>query len=112
MRRRNWQGTGLWAYTTPPCPRWEVTLVMRSIGLALALAAGSAAAGEHMDCYNDDLDADLRYTRAEPDVLRVSDAEIAAMLARMHASESTSVAAVEGEKTLQVSLGSTASGSD
>ena len=85
---------------------------MRSIGFALALVAGSAAAGEHMDCYNDEVDADIRYTRAEPDVLQVSDAEIAAMLARIHAKESASVAAAEDGKTLQASLDSTTSTSD
>lgn len=78
--------------------------MMRSIGFALALVAGSAAAGEHMDCYNDEVDADIRYTRAEPDVLRVSDAEVAAMLARIHASESASAAAAEDGKALQASL--------
>ena len=40
--------------------------MIRLIGLILALAAGTAAAGE-MDCYNDDIDDAMRYTRAEPD---------------------------------------------
>ena len=35
--------------------------MIRSISIALALLAGSATAGEIMDCFNDDLDADSRY---------------------------------------------------
>ena len=85
---------------------------MRSIGFALALVAGSAAAGEYMDCYNDEVDADIRYTRAEPEVLQVSDAEIAAMLARIHAGERASVAAAEDGEALQASLDNSTSTSD
>ena len=85
--------------------------MIRLIGLILALAAGTAAAGE-MDCYNDDIDDAMRYTRAEPDVLRVSDAEIAAMLARIRASESRAVALDDADPSLQARLDSGTSSSD
>ena len=61
--------------------------MIRSAGFALALVAGSAAAGEPMDCYNDEFDTDPRYTSVEPDVLRVTDAEIAQMLLRIREHE-------------------------
>lgn len=77
--------------------------MMRIIGLLVALAAGTAAAGE-IDCYNDDIDDSIRYTRTESDVLRVSDAEIAAMLARIRASESRTVASGDTDPALQASL--------
>lgn len=85
--------------------------MIRSIGITLALIAGSATAGEYMDCYNDGTDADIRYTSVEPEVLRVSDAEIAAMLTRIRAAESRTVAVAEDDPFLQASLsnGTTAS---
>lgn len=64
----------------------------RAIAFALTLIAGSATAGEPMDCYNDETDADLRYTATEPEVLRVTDADIADMLERIRESESPTVA--------------------
>jgi hypothetical protein len=69
--------------------------MIRAIGIALTLLAGSATAGEPMDCYNDEVDPDVRYTSTEPDVLRVSDADIADMLARIRESESRPVIVAE-----------------
>ena len=85
--------------------------MMRIIGLFVALAAGTAAAGE-MDCYNDDVDDSVRYTRAEPDALRVSDAEVAAMLARIRANESRTVASGDTDPALQASLDNRTSSAD
>jgi hypothetical protein len=85
--------------------------MMRIIGLFVALAAGTAAAGE-MDCYNDDVDDSVRYTRAEPDALRVSDAEVAAMLARIRANESRTVASGDAQPAMQARLESPTSSSD
>jgi len=61
--------------------------MVRSIALALVIAAGPAAAGEHMDCYNDPIDPDNRYTSATPEALRVTDADIERMLAEIRAHE-------------------------
>lgn len=61
--------------------------MVRPIGIALALIAGSAAAGEPMDCFNDEVDPDARYTSTTPEVLRVTDAEIAQMLLRIREHE-------------------------
>lgn len=64
---------------------------MRAMALALILVAGPAAADEPMDCFNDDTDAQLRYTSVQPEVLQITDADIAAMLARIRESERPSV---------------------
>lgn len=85
--------------------------MIRSLGLILALAAGTVTAGE-MDCYNDDVDDAVRYTRADPDALRVSDAEIATMLARIRASESRTVVAGDAQPAMQARLESPTSSSD
>jgi hypothetical protein len=85
---------------------------MRSIGFALTLIAGSAAAGEPMDCYNDPTEGDLRYTRTEPDALRVTDADIAKMLTRIRENEARSLAIAEGDAVMQASLGKETSASD
>jgi hypothetical protein len=86
--------------------------MIRTIGIALTLIAGSATAGEPMDCYNDESDLDIRYTSMQPDVLRVTDADISGMLARIRESESRSVAAAERDTALQLSLGKVTSASD
>jgi hypothetical protein len=44
-----------------------------------------------MDCYNDEADAALRYTSVQPEVLQITDADIAAMLARIRESERPAV---------------------
>ena len=74
----------------------------RSIVLVLAFFAGSATAGELADCFNDDIDPDIRYTSSEPEVLRITDADVAAMLERIRAHEDRAVAGIEPESTLLV----------
>jgi len=66
--------------------------MLRSIGLTFMLFAGSAAAEQPMDCFNDEQDSTERYTSVEPEVLRITDADIANLLARLRAQESRSVA--------------------
>ncbi len=74
--------------------------MIRATGIALALVAGSAAAGEPMDCYNDEFDPAARYTSIQPDVLRVSDTEIAAMLVRIreHSERAAMLASLDKRK--------------
>lgn len=74
--------------------------MFRAIGIALTLIAGSAAAGEPMDCYNDEADPGVRYTSTEPEVLRVTDADISDMLTRMRESENRSIAIAERDTVL------------
>jgi hypothetical protein len=71
--------------------------MIRSIGFALALVAGTASAGEPMDCYNDERDSDTRYSRATPEVLRVTDADMAKLLERIQAHEISAVASAEAD---------------
>ena len=78
--------------------------MIRSISMALALIAGSATAGEAMDCFNDEADAGTRYTSGEPDALRVTDADIERMLRRIRENESRAVARRDGDPALRVSL--------
>ncbi len=80
--------------------------MIRSIGIVLAIITGSATAGEPVDCYNDETDRGTRYTSTEPDVLRVTDAEISAMLIRIREDESRSVASAERDPAMFVSLSS------
>lgn len=86
--------------------------MIRSIGIALALMAGYATAAEPMDCYNDETGSGTRYTSAEPEILRVTDADISAMLTRMREGESLSVAGAEPKAALHVSLSNETSASD
>jgi hypothetical protein len=86
--------------------------VIRSIGFALALVTGSATAGELMDCYNDETDPGTRYTSTGPEILRVTDADISAMLRRIREHENRSVASAERDAALIVSLGSEPTASD
>lgn len=78
--------------------------MIRVISISLVLAAGAATAGEPMDCYNDDIDGDTRYTSTEPRILRVTDADISAMLIRIRENENRSVASTERDPALHVSL--------
>jgi len=78
--------------------------VIRVISISLVLAAGAATAGEPMDCYNDDIDGGTRYTSTEAEVLRVTDADISAMLIRIRENENRSVASAEGDPALHISL--------
>ena len=80
--------------------------MIRAIGIALALAAGAATAGEPMDCYNDESETDTRYTSVEPEVLRVTDADISVMLIRIRQSENRFVADTESGSPLHLSLSS------
>jgi len=80
--------------------------MIRSIGIALALVAGSATAGELMDCYNDETDPGTRYTSTEPEILRVTDADLSAMLRHIREHENRSVASAERDAALIASLGS------
>lgn len=84
--------------------------MFRSAGFALTLLAGSVAAGEPADCFNDEIDYDPRYTSAQPEVLRVTDADIEAVLRRIRESERQAVA--EGDTSLRISLKSDATASD
>ena len=86
--------------------------MIRSIAIALTLIAGSAAADEPMDCFNDESDIGTRYTRTEAEVLRVTDADIAEMLTRVRENESRRVASIEHDPTLHLSLSSDTSVSD
>ena len=58
-----------------------------SLLLTLTFAAAPAGAGEAEDCYNDKVDADSRYTRAAPEELQVTEADIEKMLADIRAHE-------------------------
>ena len=78
--------------------------MIRSIGIALALIAGSATAGELMDCYNDETDPGARYTSTEPEILRVTDADLSAMLRHIREHEKRTVASAEGDSALIASL--------
>ncbi len=80
--------------------------MIRLMAIVVALVAGSAAADEPMDCFNDETDVDTRYTRTEPEVLRVTDADIAEMLTRVRENESRSVASGERDSALRLSLSS------
>ena len=86
--------------------------MIRSIATVLALMAGSATADEPMDCFNDESDIGTRYTRTEPEVLRVTDADIAQMLTRVRESESRSVASTDRDPALRLSLGNDSTVSD
>jgi hypothetical protein len=78
--------------------------MIRSIGIALALAAGTATAGELTDCFNDETDPDTRYTSTVPGVLHISDADIAKMLERIRAHEQRLIAHTERDRPLVASL--------
>lgn len=78
--------------------------MFRSAGLALTLLAGSVAAGELTDCFNDEIDLDARLTSAEPEVLRVTDADIGEMLRRIREAEKPAVADRGGDASPRVSL--------
>ena len=84
--------------------RGEVSTVIRSISIPLAFVAGSATAGETMDCFNDESDDGVRYTSAEPAALRVTDADIEDMLRRIREAERRAVAERDGDAALRVSL--------
>jgi hypothetical protein len=81
--------------------------MIRVISISLVLAAGAATAGEPMDCYNDDFDGGTRYTSTEAEVLRVTDADISAMLIRIRENENRS-----GDPALHISLISETPASD
>lgn len=82
--------------------------MIRSIGtvLALALVAGTAMAGELTDCFNDETDPDTRYTSTEPEILRVTDADIEKMLERIRAHEQRLIAQSEPDGAVVASLSS------
>ena len=86
--------------------------MIRSIGIALALAASSVTAGELVDCYNDETDTDMRNTSSEPKFLRITEADLSDMLARIREHESRAVANAEEDPTVLVSLGGKTSESD
>lgn len=78
--------------------------MIRSAAFALTLLAGSVTAGEPVDCFNDEIDYDPRYTSVQPEVLRVTEADIEAMLRRIREHESRVVAAGETDTDLRISL--------
>ncbi len=80
--------------------------MIRTISIALTLFAGAAVAGEPTDCYNDESDTNTRYTSIDAEVLRVTDADILAMLARARERETRSVASAESDSALHISLSS------
>jgi len=86
--------------------------MIRAIGIILALAAGHATAAQPMDCYNDEAAPDLHYTSMEPEVLRVTDADISDMLTRMRESERQSVASAGPAPAMHASLNEQAPASD
>jgi len=80
--------------------------MIRTISIALTLVAGTAAAGDPTDCYNDEHDTNTHYTSIEPEVLRITDADILAMLFRAREQENGSVASAESDSALHISLSS------
>jgi hypothetical protein len=80
--------------------------VIRSIGVVLVLVFGSATAGEPADCYNDETDSGTRYTSIEPEILRITDADMSDMLTRIREHESRSIASAERDPAMLVSLSS------
>ncbi len=86
--------------------------MIRSIGIALALVFGSATAGEPSDCYNDETDSGTRYTSTEPEVLRITDADVSDILTRIRKHESRSIASAERDPAMLVRLSSETSVSD
>ena len=77
------------------------TAIAPALAVALVLAAGPVAAGEDMDCYNDKVDPENRYTSNTPDELRVTDADIEKMLAdiRAHEMRASMLAQSDADKT-------------
>ena len=69
--------------------------MVRSIAIALTLITGSATAGEFVDCYNDEYDSDIRYTTIQPEALRITDADVSAILERIREHENRAVASAE-----------------
>ena len=90
----------------------EFIPVMRSMCFTLALVAGYATAAEPMDCYNDESEPGTRYTSTEPELLRVTDADIVDMLMGMREGESRSVAVVEATDAMHANLDNEMSTSD
>ncbi len=86
--------------------------MIRSIGIALVLIFGSATAGEPADCYNDETDSGTRYTSTEPEVLRITDADMSDMLTRIREHERRSIASAERDPVMLVSLSSETPASD
>ena len=80
--------------------------MIRSIGVVLALVFGSATASEPADCYNDETDSGTRYTSIEPEILRITDADMSDMLTRIREHESRSIASAERDPAMLVSLSS------
>ncbi len=80
--------------------------MIRSIGVVLALVFGSATAGEPADCYNDETDSGTRYTSIEPEILRITDADMSDMLTRIREHESRSIASAERDPAMLVRLSS------
>ncbi len=80
--------------------------MIRSIGVFLALIFGTATAGEPVDCYGDGTDRDARYASIEPEVLRITDADISDMLARLREHASRSVASAERDPAMLARLSS------
>jgi hypothetical protein len=86
--------------------------MIRAVAMTLALVAGHATAAEPVDCYNDEAAPDLRYTSMEPEVLRVTDADISDMLTRMREGERQSVASAELAPAMHASLNKQTPASD
>ena len=80
--------------------------MIRSIGVVLALVFGSATAGEPADCYNDETDSGTRYTSIEPEILRITDADMSDMLTRIREHESRSIASAERDPAMLARLSS------
>ena len=78
--------------------------MIRALSIALALVASAATAGEPIDCYNDETDTNTRYTSIEPEVLRVTDADILTMLVRAREHDKPSVVRAASGSTLHLSL--------
>lgn len=86
--------------------------MIRCIGIALALLAGPVLAGEQMDCFNDEVDESPRYTSAQPEVLRVTDADIEDMLRRVREHESRRVVASHEDPSDKVSIAASTPAAD
>lgn len=80
--------------------------MIRSIGVFLALIFGTATAGEPVDCYNYETGSGIRYASIEPEVLRITDADISDMLARLREHESRSIASAERDPAMLARLSS------
>jgi hypothetical protein len=78
----------------------------RSAALLLALGVSAASAGDIEDCYNSESSETMELTGAEPEILRITDADLAALLVRLREHEEQALATTRtpGDSVLQADL--------